>query len=37
MPDSLPAAIYRDIARQVWAAIEGGKLSKPAPRIAVES
>jgi ATP-binding protein involved in chromosome partitioning len=37
MPDSHPAAIYRDIARQVWAAIEGGKLSKPAPRIAVES
>jgi ATP-binding protein involved in chromosome partitioning len=37
MPDSLHAAIYRDIARQVWAAIEGGKLSKPAPRIAVES
>jgi ATP-binding protein involved in chromosome partitioning len=37
MPDSLHAAIYRDIARQVWAAIEGGKLSKPAPRISVES
>ena len=37
MPDSLHAAIYKDIARQVWAAIEGGKLSKPAPRIMVES
>ena len=37
MPDSLHATIYRDIARQVWAAIEGGRLSKPAPRIAVES
>jgi ATP-binding protein involved in chromosome partitioning len=37
MPDSLHAAVYRDIARQVWAAIEGGKLSKPAPGISVES
>ena len=37
MPESLHAAIYKDIARQVWAAIEGGKLSKPAPRIMVES
>jgi ATP-binding protein involved in chromosome partitioning len=37
MPDSLHATIYKDIARQVWAAIEGGKLSNPAPRISVES
>jgi ATP-binding protein involved in chromosome partitioning len=37
MPDSLHAAIYRDIAAQVWAAVEGGRLSKPAPRISVES
>jgi ATP-binding protein involved in chromosome partitioning len=37
MPNSLHAAIYRDIAAQVWAAIEGGNLSKPAPRITVES
>ncbi|MDO8354150.1 MAG: Mrp/NBP35 family ATP-binding protein, partial [Aestuariivirga sp.] len=37
MPDSLHATIYKDIARQVWAAVEGGKLSKPAPRISVES
>jgi hypothetical protein len=37
MPDSLHATIYKDIARQVWVAVEGGKLSKPAPRISVES
>lgn len=37
MPNSVHAAIYRDIAAQVWAAIEGGTLSKPAPRITVES
>ncbi len=35
-PDSQPAAIYRDIARQVWTALEGGKLQKPAPRIVFE-
>lgn len=37
LPDSLHAAIYRDIARQVWAAVEGGAGSRPAPRIVVES
>jgi ATP-binding protein involved in chromosome partitioning len=37
MPNSLHAAIYRDIAARVWAAVEGGELSKPAPRITVES
>ena len=35
-PDSLHAAIYRDVARQVWAALEAGGLSRPAPRIIVE-
>ncbi len=37
MPHSLHAAVYRDIARQVWAAIEGGKQMKPPPRIVVEN
>jgi ATP-binding protein involved in chromosome partitioning len=32
-PDSQHSAIYRDIARQVWAALEGGNLLKPAPKI----
>lgn len=32
-PDSCHAAIYRDIARQVWAALESGNLQKPAPTI----
>jgi ATP-binding protein involved in chromosome partitioning len=36
MPDSLHGAVYRDIARQVWARLEGGGLSRPAPRIVVE-
>jgi ATP-binding protein involved in chromosome partitioning len=36
-PDSLHAAIYRDIARRVWAAIEGGGLTRPAPKIVVET
>lgn len=36
-PDSLHAAIYRDIARQVWASIETGGLARPAPRIVIES
>jgi len=35
-PESKHAAIYRDIARQVWAALEGGNLQKPAPRISFE-
>ena len=37
LPDSLHAAIYRDIARQVWASIENGSLARPAPRIVIES
>jgi len=37
VPDGLHAALYRDIARQVWATIEGGALSRPAPKIIVES
>jgi ATP-binding protein involved in chromosome partitioning len=37
MPDSLHASIYRDIAAQVWSAIESGNLAKPAPRIMVEN
>jgi ATP-binding protein involved in chromosome partitioning len=36
MPDSLHSAIYRDVARQVWAALEGGGLARPAPRIVVD-
>jgi ATP-binding protein involved in chromosome partitioning len=35
-PDSPHTAIYRDIARQVWAAVSGGSL-RPAPKIVVES
>ena len=37
MPDSMHTAIYRNIARQVWAAIESGTLSKPAPKFTVEN
>jgi ATP-binding protein involved in chromosome partitioning len=36
LPDSQHAAIYRDIARQVWLALEQGGLSKPPPRIVFE-
>ena len=35
-PEGLHAALYRDVARQVWAALEGGALARPAPRIVVE-
>jgi ATP-binding protein involved in chromosome partitioning len=35
-PESLHAAIFRDVARQVWAALERGGLARPAPRIVVE-
>jgi len=35
-PDALHTALYRDIARQVWASLEGGKLARPAPRIVVD-
>lgn len=37
LPDSLHSAIYRDVARQVWAALEGGGLARPAPRIVLEN
>jgi ATP-binding protein involved in chromosome partitioning len=37
MPDSVHAAIYRDIAAKVWASIESGTLSKPAPKFSVEN
>jgi len=35
-PESRHAAIYKDIARQVWAAVEGGNLARPAPKISFE-
>ena len=34
-PDSEHARIYRDIAQRVWAALEGGEQSRPAPRIVI--
>jgi ATP-binding protein involved in chromosome partitioning len=37
LPDSQHAAIYRDIARQVWATLSSGSLSRPAPRIINEA
>jgi ATP-binding protein involved in chromosome partitioning len=36
LPDSQHSAIYRDIARQVWATLEGGQLTRPAPKIIFE-
>ncbi len=36
-PDSPHGLIYLDIARQVWAAIETGGLTRPAPRIVIEN
>jgi ATP-binding protein involved in chromosome partitioning len=35
-PQSQHAAIYRDIARQVWASLSAGSLSRPAPKIVNE-
>ena len=35
-PDSLHTALYRDVARQVWASLQGGNLARPAPRIVVD-
>ena len=35
-PDSLHTALYRDVARQVWASLQGGQLARPAPRIVVD-
>jgi ATP-binding protein involved in chromosome partitioning len=37
MPESKHTAVYRDIARQVWAAIESGTLSRPTPKFTVEN
>ena len=37
LPDSPLAALYRDIARQVWAAVESGAGVRPAPRFVIES
>jgi ATP-binding protein involved in chromosome partitioning len=36
LPDSQHAAIYRDIARQVWTTLSAGTMSHPAPRIVNE-
>ncbi|MCB1378534.1 MAG: Mrp/NBP35 family ATP-binding protein [Alphaproteobacteria bacterium] len=36
-PESLHAKIYREIARQVWEAVEKGNLARPAPRIVLDS
>jgi ATP-binding protein involved in chromosome partitioning len=36
-PESQHTAIYRDIARQVWASLSSGSLSRPAPRIVNET
>jgi ATP-binding protein involved in chromosome partitioning len=35
-PESLHSALYRDVARQVWAALESGGLARPSPRIVME-
>ena len=35
-PEAPISAIYRDIARQVWASVEGGSLSKAGPKISFE-
>ena len=35
-PESLHTALYRDVARQVWASLQGGGLARPAPRIVME-
>jgi ATP-binding protein involved in chromosome partitioning len=37
LPDGTHAAIFRDIASQVWAQIEGGSQVRKAPKIVVES
>ncbi len=36
VPDSAHTRIYQDIARKVWASLEGGSLSRPAPSIVFE-
>ena len=37
LPESGHAKIYTEIASQVWKALEQGGLSRPAPRIVLES
>ncbi|MBI2720500.1 MAG: Mrp/NBP35 family ATP-binding protein [Rhizobiales bacterium] len=37
IPDGRHAAIYGDIARQVWAAVSSGNLARPPPRIVTGS
>jgi ATP-binding protein involved in chromosome partitioning len=34
-PDGEHARVYRDIAARVWAALDGGEQSRPAPRIVI--
>ena len=34
-PDSQHAALYRDMARQIWTQLEQGGLARPAPRIVI--
>jgi ATP-binding protein involved in chromosome partitioning len=36
LPQSQHAAIYRDIARQIWVTLSEGNLTRPAPRIVNE-
>jgi ATP-binding protein involved in chromosome partitioning len=35
-PDGPHAAVFKDIARKVWATIEGGASARPAPKIVIE-
>ncbi|HEU4518107.1 MAG TPA: Mrp/NBP35 family ATP-binding protein, partial [Microvirga sp.] len=35
-PDGPQGRVYRDIARRVWAGLEGGAAARPAPRIVIE-
>ena len=37
LPDSQHAAIYRDIARQIWISVDSGALTRPAPKIVIEN
>jgi ATP-binding protein involved in chromosome partitioning len=37
LPNSQHAALYRDVARQVWATLSSGSLSRAAPRIINET
>jgi ATP-binding protein involved in chromosome partitioning len=35
-PDGPHARIYKDMAQEVWAALSGGGVARPAPRIVIE-